>query len=219
MQGTIYKITCLVTNKVYIGQTKQHYLNRFIQHKSHARTGQSHHKLANAFRKYGDNNFIIEILEECDYDKLDERERYWIQYYNSTDDNFGYNINLGGQDYSSYYQIENQDEIIEYYLNCHNQQQTIKHFGITEYKFRQILLKNNIATDYTNYGKHKKKKVKILELNKEFEDGMQCAKFLIEQGYTNAKEKCVRVGISRSIQHQKKYLKLTFVEINESTSY
>jgi hypothetical protein len=47
------------------------------------------------FKKYGIDNFSFGVLEECTLDKLDEREIYWIKYYNSYND--GYNLTLGGQ--------------------------------------------------------------------------------------------------------------------------
>ena len=212
-KGTIYKITNLVNGKIYIGQTVQYYLNRFTQHKSHARTGQSNHKLARALRKYGDSNFIIEVIEECDISLLDEKEKYWIKYYNSIED--GYNISGGGQqNRNEYYELENADEIIAYYQACHNQQQTISHFNITEYKFRQLLLKNNIQTDYTNYGKHTREKIKIIELNMEFESGVECAKYLIANNLCSSKkEQCVRVRISQAITNNKKAYGFTFKKV------
>lgn len=45
-----------------------------------------------------EESFIFEIIEELSYDKIDllnEREKYWIDYYNSFDSNFGYNNTLG----------------------------------------------------------------------------------------------------------------------------
>lgn len=44
--------------------------------------------------KFGKENFIIEEIEQCDNSKLNERERYWIDYYDSY--NNGYNLTLGG---------------------------------------------------------------------------------------------------------------------------
>lgn len=88
--GVIYKITCLVNGKPYIGKTKQT-LNR--------RIGQ--HKLANsvigqAIRKYGWENFTVEVLEECDTpEQLNEREQFWIAHFNSKTPN-GYNCTAGG---------------------------------------------------------------------------------------------------------------------------
>lgn len=48
-----------------------------------------------AIRKYGKDNFTFEIIEECSRDKLNEREKYWISYYN-TCYGVGYNCTTGG---------------------------------------------------------------------------------------------------------------------------
>lgn len=45
--------------------------------------------------KYGIDNFSFEIIEECEKDKLSDREKYWINYYNSISPN-GYNLTEGG---------------------------------------------------------------------------------------------------------------------------
>ena len=44
--------------------------------------------------KYGQNNFSIEVLEECSEDLIAERETYWIEYYQSFKN--GYNATIGG---------------------------------------------------------------------------------------------------------------------------
>lgn len=212
--GTIYKITNLVNNKIYIGQTRQNYEQRFIQHKSHARTGQSQHKLARALRKYGDDNFIIEKLEDCPVEMLNERERYWISQYQSTNDKFGYNTLIGGQDYTNYQPIENEDEVIEYYYNCHSQIQTQEHFGISDYRLRSLLLKRGLSTDKTNYGKHTRERVKIIELNKEFDSCVDCAKFFIENNICSSKKvACVQTRLSYALNHNKKAYGYTVVKI------
>lgn len=83
----IYKITNLVNSKIYIGQDKRNNPN-------YLGSGKILHL---AFKKYGTENFIKEIIEECESkEHLDERERYWINFYKSTDRNIGYNIALGG---------------------------------------------------------------------------------------------------------------------------
>lgn len=212
--GTIYKITNLINNKVYIGQTRQSYEQRFIQHKSHARTGQSHHKLARALRKYGDNNFIVEKIEECLVEELNDKERYWIAYYKSTQDEYGYNTLVGGQDYTNYKPIENEDEIIEYYYTCHNQLQTQAHFGISDYRLRSLLLRRGLATDKTNYGKHTREKVKIIELDKEFDSGADCAQFFIDNNICKSKKlACVQTRLSHAITNNKKIYGYTVVKI------
>ena len=46
-------------------------------------------------RKYGVEQFSFEIIEKCNESLLKEREKYWIDYYNSV--NTGYNLTLGGE--------------------------------------------------------------------------------------------------------------------------
>lgn len=209
--GTIYKITNLINNKIYIGQTKQHYLDRWTQHKSHARTNSSNHKLAKAIRKYGEENFFVEVVEKCSYEELDEKEIYWIKYYNSIKE--GYNIQPGGHG-NSYQELENQQDIINYYYKCHNQQKTCEHFNITDYKLRQLLTKNNLPTDKTNYGKHAREAVKIVELNKIFESETDCAKFFIENNLCQTKKiDCAKTRISYGINHNTKVYGYTIIKI------
>lgn len=54
--------------------------------------------LYRAIRKYGLENFIFEIIETCPIQNLNERENYWIKYYNSNDTKFGYNLSLNGSE-------------------------------------------------------------------------------------------------------------------------
>lgn len=93
----IYKILCLVNNKIYIGQTinlKQRKVYHFTYLKRNAHTNIH---LQNAFNKYGKKNFVFEILEFCkDLNHLNEREQYWIYFYKSYNSKYGFNIQLGG---------------------------------------------------------------------------------------------------------------------------
>lgn len=83
----IYKITNQLNSKIYIGQDKHNNPN-------YLGSGKILHL---AIKKYGTENFIKEIIEECkSKEHLNERERYWINFYKSTDRNIGYNIALGG---------------------------------------------------------------------------------------------------------------------------
>ena len=45
---------------------------------------------------YGYDNFVVEQIEECPKELMDERECYWIAFYNSNDKNKGYNMTTGG---------------------------------------------------------------------------------------------------------------------------
>lgn len=95
----IYKITNELTEKAYIGQSiqietrwKQHIYNA-----THFVEKEQNRKLYIAFHQDGIENFSFEVLEECEPTQtvLNEKERYWIQYYNTYND--GYNMTLGGQ--------------------------------------------------------------------------------------------------------------------------
>lgn len=93
----IYKIENLINHKKYIGQSINVKI-RFMGHKSdlkHNRHVNSY--LQAAYNKYGKECFEFEIIEECDVTKLDEREQYWIQYYDSCNSDYGYNLTNGGQ--------------------------------------------------------------------------------------------------------------------------
>lgn len=97
--NVIYRFKNLVNGKVYIGQTRKSLHIRVIQHMTTCQPHTKAHKgyFQRALNKYGFENFEISIIERCkDQQELDERERYWIAYYNSTDKNFGYNIDSGG---------------------------------------------------------------------------------------------------------------------------
>ena len=83
------------SGKKYIGQTKQRLSKRISQHFVSAKNANLTRPLYNAIRKYAREDFKIEILEECPNNLLDERESYWIQYYNTMIG--GYNLTTGGE--------------------------------------------------------------------------------------------------------------------------
>lgn len=93
--GRIYIIRNTVNSKVYIGQTTMSIKLRFSNHLSAARCGKDY-VIGKAIRKYGEDKFYVELLEECLYEELNEREQYWISFFNSTNNKFGYNISIGG---------------------------------------------------------------------------------------------------------------------------
>ena len=93
MSCGIYKITNNINNNSYIGQSIN-IENRWIHHKNYPKEN-GHYPLYLAFEKYGIENFSFEIIEECKPEELNEKEIYWIKYYNTF--NQGYNQTEGGQ--------------------------------------------------------------------------------------------------------------------------
>ena len=88
----IYKITNKINGKIYVGQSND-IQRRFLEH-----THRNKLQIDMAIQKYGKENFIFEILEECPIEQLNEREMYWIETLNSFKN--GYNYTLGGEQQS-----------------------------------------------------------------------------------------------------------------------
>ena len=93
MLGKIYIIKNNINTKVYIGQTIQTLGKRFSNHKIASDFEDT--KFYRAIRKHGKENFYIELIEEVPQEELNNRECYWIKFYDSYYN--GYNSTLGGQ--------------------------------------------------------------------------------------------------------------------------
>lgn len=79
MKSGIYKITNIITNQFYIGSAVILERRRNTHFYSLIRNDHDNSKLQNAFNKYGEENFVFEILEEIeDKTKLIEREQYYL---------------------------------------------------------------------------------------------------------------------------------------------
>ena len=87
----IYKITS-PSNKVYIGQSIN--LERRFKHYKNLKEIKGQKKVYYSIKKHGYINHTFEILEECSENELNEREVYWINFYNCVEE--GLNISSGG---------------------------------------------------------------------------------------------------------------------------
>ena len=90
MLGYIYMTTNLLNNMRYIGRkTSQVFLStKYLGSGTH---------LKRAIKKYGKENFKVELIEECEtYIELVEREMYWIAFYNASKSSDFYNASEGG---------------------------------------------------------------------------------------------------------------------------
>lgn len=79
----IYKITN-PKGRIYIGQTRN-FTKRLAAYKRKLAVGQI--RLNRSFKKYGIKNHIFELIEECQFEELNIKERYWQDYYNVLNDN------------------------------------------------------------------------------------------------------------------------------------
>lgn len=93
----VYKIVNLLNGRVYVGQTKEKFQRRFCFHRWKLRKGSHDNKyLQNAWNKYGEDNFVFEVIEVLSINEIDEREKYWIKYYREQPEGC-YSIQDGGQ--------------------------------------------------------------------------------------------------------------------------
>lgn len=91
----IYKITNNINGKIYVGQSNN-IQRRFLEHKNRGAT--SRIPVDIAIQKYGKENFSFEVIEECTIEQLNQKEMYWISYFNSVEN--GYNCSVGGDQQS-----------------------------------------------------------------------------------------------------------------------
>lgn len=183
--GYIYKITNLINNKSYIGQTKNTIKIRMYKHYSKAKqeniTG-----IDAAIKKYGKENFIIEELCQCQNQDLDELEKFYINKYDTF--NKGYNLTTGGQLNTTSLNL-NPQEVIEKYNEIPYIYEVAKYFKCCEKTISNILKQEGIIVktplrqqsleNLTKGIKFKEgdhtKAVRIIELNLTFNSLKECS--------------------------------------------
>lgn len=162
--GFIYKITNMVTNKNYIGKTKKTISARFKEHKKAAKDNKKNYHLYNSMNKYGLDCFFIELIEECSDNKLNERESYWIDYYNTYYN--GYNETFGGDGRTKYdYKL-----LADTYLETKSEKNTAEMFGCSKSVVQHacetysIKINKGLSPEYWKSEKGQKHKEQIRQL-------------------------------------------------------
>ena len=202
----IYKIKNNINDKVYIGKTNKTIEERFKEHCRDCKKREEENRpLYRAMNKYGIENFSIEEIEECSPEILSNREKYWIEYYNSF--KYGYNATKGG-DGKSYL---NYDLICKTYNKVKNLKETAKIIGCSEDSVHNILKMYNIKIISSNrilkerYGikvcmKDKNTK-KILKI---FTSYSEAGQYLIDNKLSNCKLGTIRTHISEVCNGKRK---------------
>ena len=144
--GYIYVIENNINHKKYVGQT----INPTHRWKTHKNDDVKNNNciLGHAFNKYGIDNFSFNIIEECENEKMSEREIYWIKKLNTCvkdENSWGYNITHGGE---SLYGKEN-----PFYGKHHSEETKSKLSEI-----RKMFYSNPESNPF--YGKHHSKETK-----------------------------------------------------------
>ena len=147
MIGYIYKVTNKINGKIYIGQTIQSVKDRWYRHcgKSGISKAELNTHFKRAILKYGKENFTVETIEVCDSTKLNDREKFYISYYNSYIN--GYNSTIGGQDGSKPFKTSEEDEtqIISLYNYGFSLREIGREFNLDKTTVKGILVRHNIS--------------------------------------------------------------------------
>lgn len=147
--------------------------------------------------KYGIEHFHIKVIEYVfPNQNLEEREKFWIKFYNTYHN--GYNATLGG-DGKSFIDYE---QVITLYQKLQNQKQVAEIMGIHPDSVHNILKEHNISIKSgASIQKEKNsKKVNMYDLQnnylKTFNSIMDAAQYLIDNRLTNCKKTTIRQHIS-----------------------
>ena len=140
----VYKIVNDINNKIYIGVTKNTIHQRYKEHYYAFKYNTRNCALYSAFKKYGFENFHIELLEECKEENMFEKEKLYIKLYNSYGIN-GYNETVGGEGKRTLTD-EEKDKIIKTYLKCNKIYKTCEILKRNAQTVSRVLNENNIQT-------------------------------------------------------------------------
>lgn len=160
--------------------------------------------LYSAMKKYGIENFSISEVEECTEKEIDEREKYWIEYYGSFKN--GYNATTGGTGkcYIDY------DVVIAVYNQVQNMKETARLCNICPESVSKILKIKNIKTKTSTEIIKEKASIPVNmfslddEYIKTFASTADAARFLINSNCVNCKFTTIRYHISEVAKGKRK---------------
>lgn len=177
MRGFIYKITNTINGKSYIGQTIQNVKERFYQHcATKCSKAVSNMAIHRAIKKYGKSNFTVEVIEEIDFANLNDRERYWIKYYNSY--NNRYNSTKGGQEGCKPFKDLDVESIIKEYNTGKSLRTLGTIFKVDKQTIKDLLIRHNVELRTTRtYKLSQKDRDEVLE---DFASGLSRKKIMIK---------------------------------------
>lgn len=204
----IYKITNLINDKIYVGKTMLTIQERWKEHLNDSKKNRCKNRpLYSAINKYGAENFIIEQIEKCSDNIVNEREIYWIEKLGSY--HFGYNATKGG-DGTHYLDY---DKIVSVYLEGNSIKDTAKICNCNVDSVVNILKERSIPIKSSTYWIQKKysKPIQQLtsegELLNEFFGLREAARFLQEKNFTKAVDVGgIATNIRRAAKSTKSYL-------------
>ena len=157
MLGNLYKITNTVSGKIYIGKTYVSIEDRWRDHircafrvTKDSLSYVYNHKMARAIRKYGPDNFKIELISQYEEIELEQKEMEYIKKYDSYKN--GYNSTLGGDGNKRDSKIEKfASEIVALYNDGIGYGSIADEYGVHAKCVRNLLVKHGIEIRQDTY--------------------------------------------------------------------
>ena len=166
----IYSILNKSNNKIYIGSSIKLENRKYKHFWMLSKKCHDNQYLQKSYNKYGEDSFIFEIIEECDPTMLIDRENHYINFYNSNNILFGYNLASVNEFRRNTYNDVVKVNLSKYNLN--------KNGNFNEFSLIDI----ETNTEHT------------------FNNLVDAANYLIDGGFTKGKPRNVRMKISNSLR-------------------
>jgi group I intron endonuclease len=166
----IYKIENLIDKKTYIGSSVN-LENREYKHFWMLDKGfHDNTHLQNSYNKFGKNNFKFDVIEECDVTLLISKENHYINFYESNNQNYGYNMASVNEFRRNTYNDEVKMKLSKFNM--------IKNGNINKFSL------TNIETNVEHI----------------FETLVEGANYLLLNGFANGNPRNVRLKLSNSLR-------------------
>lgn len=158
-------------------------------------------------RRLGLHNFTMEVLEECDYTELNEKEKRYIEQYDSY--NNGYNSTLGG-DALQPRLIKYATNIIELYINGLSSMEISKIYNCSDETILNLLKREDVPIRTLS------QEILAIELDLVFSSYYDAARYIIDNGFTHSKSvPDVARNISNACKTMTHAYKISFAHLND----
>ena len=198
VMGYIYCITNKINGKKYVGKTTSTIEERFKEHISESKSDRSKNRpLYRALNKYGIDNFVLSLLEECNSEDLSMREIFWIDKLQTVKN--GYNATIGGDGKI----LIDEKEVVEEYNALKRASLVAKKLQHDKGQICKILKQNGIVLENHPYDSgviNRPKSVKQYTVDnvfvQNFDSVKDAAKYLADEGIAKKYSSGVRGHIS-----------------------
>ena len=213
--GYIYKITNDFNDFIYVGKTTETIKSRFNRHCRDRKSSRMYGSIDNLIQTIGREHFNVEEIEKVPRELLNEREQYWINYYDSFHN--GYNRTLGGEG-NLIYTSEEINKALDMYYNDVSLKEIQEKYGLrysTLHKYRKMLnlpkrkvTEHELQASILNVKKATEAKqipIENITLQRIYSSKKEALCDMIEQGYSKAKDwHNIRAPLDKALRGEQK---------------